>query len=150
MPGLRDRLQAELTASMKARDEVRTAALRMALSAVSTESTAGKAARELSDGEVVGLLRREVRRREEAAEAYAGAGRGDREARERAEAAVLAEYLPAELADEELAALVAQAIAEAGATGPGQLGAVMRLVSPQVAGRAAGARVAAEVRRQLG
>lgn len=152
MAALKDRLRADLTAAMKARDELRTATLRMALAALRTAEVAGTEARELDDAEVVGVLGREVRKRREAAEAFDAAGRADRAARERAESEVLQAYLPAPLGDEELAALVAEAVAATGAAGAGArgMGPVMKALTPRVAGRADGARVAAEVRRQLG
>ena len=149
MAALKDRLRSDLTVAMKARDEVRTRTLRMALTAVSKEEVAGKSARELSDDEVLGVLTREAKRRREAADAFAAAGRAEQAAAELAEGAVLADYLPAQLGDEELAALVSAAIAGTGASGMGAMGTVMKAVTPQVAGRAEGARVAAEVRRQL-
>jgi uncharacterized protein YqeY len=146
------RLRADLTTAMKARDEVRTAALRMALTAVSTEQTSGKAARELSDDEVVAVLSREVKKRREAADAFAAAGRAESAERERAEHAVLSEYLPAALSDDELDDLVAEAVAAAaaaGATGPQAMGAVMKALAPQVKGRADGSVVAGKVRAAL-
>jgi uncharacterized protein len=149
MAALKDRLRSDLTVAMKARDEVRTRTLRMALTAVSKEEVAGKSARELSDDEVMGVLTREAKRRREAADAFAAAGREQQAEAERAEGAVLAGYLPAQLTEDELAALVSAAVAETGASGMGAMGTVMKAVTPQVAGRAGGARVAAEVRRQL-
>lgn len=149
MPELKDRLRADLTTAMKARDEVRTRTLRMALTSVSNEEVAGKAARELSDDEVLKILAREAKRRREAATAFEEAGRDEQAAAERAENAILADYLPAQLGDGELASLVTAAIAETGATGMPAMGQVMKAVTPQVAGRAEGSRVAAEVRRQL-
>ena len=149
MAALKDRLRGALTVAMKARDEVRTRTLRMALTAVSKEEVAGKSARELSDDEVMGVLTREAKRRREAADAFAAAGRDQQAEAERAEGAVLAGYLPAQLTGDELAALVSAAITETGASGMGAMGTVMKAVTPQVAGRAEGARVAAEVRRQL-
>jgi uncharacterized protein len=150
MSQLKDRLQSDLTTAMKSRDELRTATLRMALTAVRMEEVSGKSARELDDAEVVTVLGRESKKRREAAEAFDGAGRPDRADRERAEGEVLAAYLPAQLSDDDLRDLVTAAIAETGAEGPRGIGAVMRVVSPQTAGRAEGGRVAAEVRRQLG
>jgi uncharacterized protein YqeY len=150
MSQLKDRLQSDLTTAMKSRDELRTATLRMALTAVRMEEVSGKSARELDDAEVVTVLGRESKKRREAAEAFDGAGRPDRAERERAEGEVLAGYLPAQLSDDDLRDLVTAAIAETGAEGPRGIGAVMRVVSPQTAGRAEGGRVAAEVRRQLG
>jgi uncharacterized protein YqeY len=150
MPELKDRLHAELNTAMKARDELTTATLRMTLSAITNEEVAGKQARELSDDEVLKVIARESKKRREAAEAFDGAGRTELAARERAEGAVLDGYLPQPLSDDELRDLVTAAVAEAGATEPRQMGAVMKIVSPQVAGRADGRRVSDEVRRQLG
>jgi uncharacterized protein len=134
---------------MKARDEIRTRTLRSALTAVSTAEVAGATSRELSDDEVIKVLTREAKRRREAADAFAAAGRAGQAAAERAEGDVLDGYLPAQLGDGELAAIVAAGISESGASGPRAMGQVMKLVTPQVAGRADGGRVAAEVRRQL-
>jgi uncharacterized protein len=147
---LKERLRGDLTAAMKARDELRAATLRMALTAVTTEEVAGKQARVLSDDDVVLVLTREAKKRREAAEAFDGAGRAELASRERAEGEVLAEYLPAQLTDDELAELVRAAIAETGADNPKAMGQVMRVLQPQVTGRAEGGRVAAQVRRQLG
>ncbi|HTX28791.1 MAG TPA: GatB/YqeY domain-containing protein [Streptosporangiaceae bacterium] len=149
MAELKERLRADLNAAMRARDQVRMRTLRMALTSITNEEVAGASARDLSDDEVVKVLTREARKRREAAEAFSAAGRDDQAAAERAEGDVLAGYLPAQLSDDELAALVAVAIAGTGASGLPGLGLVMKTVTPQVAGRADGARVAAEVRRQL-
>jgi len=149
MAALKERLRSDLTTAMKARDEVRTRTLRMALTAITNEEVAGKAARELSDEEVLKVLAREAKRRREAASAFDGAGRREQAAAERAEDAVLAGYLPAQLGDAELGALVAAAIAETGATGKAAMGQVMKVVTAKTAGLADGGRVAAEVRRQL-
>jgi uncharacterized protein YqeY len=147
---LKNRLRTDLTTAMKARDELRTATLRMVLSALSAEEVSGKAARELSDEEVMGVLRREAKKRREAAEAFAGAGRAEQAEREEAEGGVLADYLPAQLEDADLAALVADVVTRTGASGMKDMGKVMGAVQGAVAGRADGGRVAAEVRRQLG
>jgi uncharacterized protein YqeY len=149
MAELKDRLRADLTAAMKARDQVRTRTLRMVLTSVTNEEVAGDSARDLSDDEVLRLLAREARRRREAADAFEAAGRADQAAAERAEDQVLAEYLPAQLSDSELAAIVAEVINETGASGMSAMGQVMKAVTPRVAGRAEGGRVAAEVRRAL-
>jgi uncharacterized protein YqeY len=149
MPALKQRIREDLTASMKARDETKTRALRMALTSIGNEEVAGKSARELDDAEIVKILAREAKRRREAAEAFADAGRAEQAAAERAEEAVLAEYLPAQLDDAELAALVAETISETGAAGPQAIGQVMKAVTAKVAGRAEGSRVAAVVRQQL-
>jgi uncharacterized protein YqeY len=146
---LKEKLRADMTAAMKARDELRTATLRMVLTAVTNEEVAGKTARELSDDQVLKVVAREAKKRREAAEAFDGAGRSELADRERAEGEVLDEYLPAQLSDDDLAGLVRDAIAESGATGPQAMGQVMKVVQPKVAGRAEGGRIAAEVRRQL-
>ncbi|HEY2270267.1 MAG TPA: GatB/YqeY domain-containing protein [Streptosporangiaceae bacterium] len=150
MAELKDRLRADLNTAMRARDQVRLRTLRMALTSISTEEVAGTSARALSDEEIVKVLTREAKKRREAAEAFGAAGRDEQAAAERAEGEVLADYLPAQLGDEELTTLVSAAIAETGATGTKGMGQVMKVVTPQVAGQADGARVAAEVRRQLG
>jgi hypothetical protein len=146
---LKERLRADLTDAMRLRDQVRLRTLRMALTAITNEEVAGSATRELSDDDVLKVLTREAKKRREAAEAFAAAGRADQAEAERAEGEVLASYLPAQLSDVELAGLVAAAVAETGAVGLPGMGKVMKAVTPRVAGRADGARVAAEVRRQL-
>ena len=149
MTQLKDRLRADLTTAMKARDELRTATLRMVLAAISAEEVAGREARELADEEVQAVLRREAKKRREAAEAFGAAGRSKQADRERAEGDVLAGYLPAQLDDADLAALVADVVTRTGATGMKDMGRVMGAAQAAVAGRAEGSRVAAEVRRQL-
>ena len=149
MGELKDRLKDDLTTSMKARDELRTATLRMVLTAIGNEEVAGKAARSLSADEELTVVTREAKKRREAAEAFRSGGAEDRAARELAEEQVLAAYLPTQLSDDELAALVAAAVAETGASGPRAMGAVMKAVGPQVSGRAEGSRVAAAVRAAL-
>jgi len=146
---LKEQLHADLTDAMRAKDDVRRSTLRMVLTSVTNEEVAGKQARELSDDEVLKVLARELKKRKEAATAYTDAGHPDRADSELAEAAIIEAYLPAQLADEELAALVTSAITESGASGPQAMGQVMKSVQPKVAGRADGGRVAAEVKRQL-
>jgi uncharacterized protein YqeY len=149
MGELKDRLKDDLTTSMKARDELRTATLRMVLTAIGNEEVAGKAARALSADEELKLVTREAKKRREAAEAFRSGGAEDRAARELAEEEVLSAYLPAQLSDDELAALVADAVASTGARGPSGMGLVMKAVGPKVSGRAEGGRVAAAVRAAL-
>ncbi len=149
MNELKERLRADLTDAMRSRDQVRLRTLRMALTAITNEEVAGSAAHELSDDDVLKVLTREAKKRREAAEAYEAAGRADQAEAERAEGEVLAGYLPAQLSDDELRGLVTAAVAETGATGLPGMGKAMKAVTPRVAGRADGARVAAEVRRQL-
>lgn len=146
---LKQRLQNDLTAAIKGRDELRSSTIRLTLSAITNEEVAGKTARQLSDDEVLKVITREAKKRREAAEAFAQGGRTESAERERAEGVVLAEYLPQQLSDEELAEIVRAAVAESGAEGPRAMGAVMKLVNPKVAGLAEGGRVAAEVKRQL-
>ena len=143
MAELKDRLRADLTDAMRSRDQVRMRTLRMALTSITNEEVAGASARDLSDEEIVKVLTREARKRREAAEAFGAAGRAEQAAAERAEGDVLAGYLPAQLGDDELAELVSAAIAETGATGMKGMGQVMKTLTPRVAGRADGARVAA-------
>jgi uncharacterized protein len=152
MSALKDRLRADLTTSIKARDEIRSSTLRMVLTAVTNAEVAGKEQRELSDEDIIGVLSTEAKKRREAAAAFEEGGRAEMATKERAEAAVIADYLPEQLSGEEVAGLVAAAIERTGAAGEGMraMGKVMGVVSPQVKGRADGAAVAAEVRRQLG
>jgi hypothetical protein len=150
MPTLKQRLQDDLTAAIKARDELRSATLRLTLSAITKEEVAGTEARELSDDELLKVVTREAKKRREAADAFEQGGRTDSAARERAEGEVLAEYLPKQLTDAEVDGIVAAAVAESGASGMKAMGAVMKLVNPRIAGRAEGGRVAAAVKRALG
>ncbi len=150
--GLKSRLQSDLTEAIRSRDEITAATIRMVLTAVRSEEVAGTTARQLSDDEVVTVLGREVKKRREAATAFADAGRAEMAERERDELAVLQSYLPAQLSDDDLTALVAEevaAAAAAGAIGMPAMGRVMKAVQPRVAGRAEGARVAALVRAAL-
>ncbi|GHJ34580.1 GatB/YqeY domain-containing protein [Streptomyces sp. TS71-3] len=152
MTTLKSKLQEDLTAAIKERDELRSSTLRLTLSAITNEEVAGKTARELSDDEVQKVITREAKKRREAAEAFANGGRAEQAERERAEGEVLAGYLPKQLSDDDLEQLVAAAVAEAkgaGAEGPRAMGQVMKIVNPKVAGRAEGGRVAAIVKRLL-
>src|SRR4051812_14132429 len=146
---LKTRLEDELRAAMKARDELLTSTLRMALAAVRTAEVAGSTARELSDDEVLAVLTKEAKKRREAATAFADAGRAEQAGKERAEEEILERYLPSQLSDEELADIVRQALAGGGYEGPKGMGPAMRAAQAAVAGRAEGGRVAAEVRRLL-
>ena len=149
MGTLKDRLNDDLRTAMKGRDELTTSTLRMALAAVRNAEVAGKQARELSDDEVLGVLTKEAKKRREASTAFADAGRVEHAAREKAEGELLDQYLPKQLSDEELTALVTQALDEGGITSKAQMGPAMKAAQAAVAGRAEGGRVAAEVRRQL-
>lgn len=146
---LKDTLQSDLTAAIRARDSVRSATLRMALTAVTNEEVSGTVARQLTDADVLKVLAKEAKKRKEAVTAYTEAARPELAVKEEAELAVLEGYLPAQLGDDELEALVAQAVKDSGATGMPQMGLVMKVVQPLVAGRADGGRVAAIVKRVL-
>lgn len=149
MAPLKDRLKSDLTAAMRARDDVRKGTLRMTLSAIGTAEVAGTSAKQLSDDEIITVLTREVKRRREAAEAFRSGGRADSAEREEAEAAIISEYLPAQLSSDELTQLVDQAVAEAGAESPRDMGKVMKILQPKVAGRAEGRVVADAVKTRL-
>ena len=152
MSDLKDRLRADLTTAIKARDELRSSTLRMVLTSITNAEVAGKEARELTDDDILGVLSTEAKRRREAATAFADGGREEMAAKEAAEGEVIAEYLPTPLTEAEIAELVSAAIAQTGAADEGMraMGKVMGVVTPQVKGRADGGAVAAEVRRQLG
>ncbi|MFH8616833.1 GatB/YqeY domain-containing protein [Streptomyces sp. NPDC017979] len=149
---LKAKLKEDLTEAIRARDELRSATLRLTLAAIAKEEVAGKTARELSDDEVQKVIAREAKKRREAAEAFAKGGRDAQAEREKAEGVLLDEYLPKQLSDDELQQIVADAVAEAkagGAEGPRAMGAVMKIVNPKIAGRAEGGRVAATVKQLL-
>lgn len=152
MSDLKDRLRADLTISMKARDELRSSTLRMVLTAVTNAEVAGKEHRELTDDDVLGVLTSEAKKRREAAEAFGDAGREEQAAKEKAEAVVIADYLPAQLDPTEIEVLVTEAIDELGVRGDGMraMGRVMGVLTPRTKGRAEGGALAAAVRRQLG
>ena len=146
---LKEQLKADLTAAMRAQDDVVRATLRMALTAIKDAEVSGRAARELSEDEVRAVVAREAKKRREAAEAFRAGGAPDRADRELAEGAVLDAYLPQQLSDDQLAAVVRDVVADAGATGPQAMGLIMKAVGPRVAGLADGGRVAAAVRAAL-
>jgi len=146
---LKEKLQNDLTEAMRARDEVRSSTIRMVLTAIKNEEVSGKEARELSDAEVITVLSREAKKRREAAEAFEQAGAKDRADMEKAEGVVIAEYLPVQLSESEIKAIINAAIAETGATGPQQMGLVMKSIQPKIAGRADGGVVSSLVKAAL-
>ncbi|MFF7247643.1 MULTISPECIES: GatB/YqeY domain-containing protein [Embleya] len=150
MSPFKSRLQSDLTEAIRSRDELVSSTLRLTLTAITNEEVAGKTARELSDDEVLKVIVREAKKRREAAEAFENGGRTESAARERAEGEVLAAYLPAQLSDDELKVIVADAIAQTGASGPQAMGQVMKVVRPKVGDKAEGGRIAAEIKSQLG
>ena len=149
MSELKEKLRSDLTEAIRSRDETRKATLRMVLAAMTTAEVSGSAAAELSDDDVIAILTKEYKRRAEAAEAFRSGGREESAANEEAEAAIIAEYLPQPLTDDELANLVEAAIAESGATSPRDMGAVMTILRPQTTGRADGKKVADAVKAKL-
>ncbi len=153
MAELKERLQSDLSESIKARDEVRSGTIRMVLSAITNEEVSGKEARELTDDDVITVLGREAKKRREAAEAYDDAGRAELADKERAELVVIEGYLPEQMSDDELTAIIDAAVSEVAATGAEggrAMGAVMKIVQPKVKGRADGSVVAAKVKSALG
>ena len=148
---LKARLRTDLTEAIRQRDKIRSGTIRMVLSAISEAEVAGAEAVELTEQQVLDVVIREAKKRREAEEAYAVAGRTELAEKERSESVVLADYLPQQLSTEEISAIVASAIEKTGAAALGQrgIGKVMGAVTPQTKGKADGAAVAAEVRRQL-
>jgi uncharacterized protein YqeY len=144
---LQQRLEFAMRDSMRARDELRTQTLRMAMAAAHNQRIAR--GRELTDEEVVEVLGRQVKQRRESIAMYRDAGHEDRAAGEEAEAAILAEFLPEQLSESEIEALATEAIAEIGASAPGDMGRVMGQLSPRTKGRADGRIVSDVVRRLL-
>lgn len=147
---LKDDLKSDLTAAIKGRDQVRAGTLRMTLAAITNAEVAGDTAKELSDEQLLAVVTKEAKKRKEAAEAYDGAGRPELAEKERAELQVLEGYLPAQLGDDQLAQLIGEAVEETGASGMKDMGKVMKVLQPRIAGRADGSKVAALVRAQLG
>jgi uncharacterized protein YqeY len=152
MSALKDRLRDDLNTALKARDALRTSVIRMVLAAITNAEVAGKEARELTDDDVLTVLSSEAKKRRESATAFDEGNRPELADKERAEAKILAEYLPEPLSDEEVSAVIAETIEQTGAAGEGMkaMGKVMGAVTGKTKGRADGAAVAAEVRRQLG
>jgi uncharacterized protein len=146
---LKAKLRDDLTSAIRSKDELRSSTIRMVLTAITTEEVAGKEARVLSDSEIVTVLTREAKKRREAAEAFEQGGAADRAEREKAEGRVIAEYLPAQLTQEELNLLIQEAISETGASGPSGMGAVMKHLQPKIAGKADGATVSSAVKAAL-
>ena len=147
--GLKEKLQADLTDAIRSRNEVVSGTVRMLLAAITNEEVAGKAAKVLSDAEIITVLSREAKKRREAVEAYTQAKRDDLASKERAEAAVIANYLPAQLTEDEIKKLIQEAINETGASGPAGMGLVMKVLQPKIAGKADGGVVSGLVKAAL-
>ena len=147
--GLKEKLQTDLTQAIRSRDEVQSGTIRMLLAAITNEEVAGKAAKVLSDAEIITVLSREAKKRREAVEAYTQANREDLANKEKAEAAVIAQYLPKQLSEDEIKKLIQEAIASTGAVGPSGMGLVMKQLQPKIAGKADGGLVSALVKAAL-
>ncbi len=149
MSEVKDRLRADLTAAMKAKDTVATGTLRMALAAIMNEEVAGESARQLAKAEEEAVITREVRKRRESAQVYQDANRPELADKENAEADLLAAYIPAPLTEDELDQIVAEEVAAAGQPEMKKMGLVIKAVNARVAGRAEGSVVAAKVKAAL-
>jgi uncharacterized protein YqeY len=148
--GLKEKLQSDLTEAIRSRAEVKSGTIRMLLAAITNEEVSGKAARVLNDAEIITVLSREAKKRREAVEAYVAAKRTDLADKEKAEGDVIAQYLPAQLSEDEIKKMIADAIAETGASGPAGMGLVMKVLSPKIAGKADGGVVSGLVKAALG
>ena len=148
--GLKEKLQADLTDAIKARNETKAGTIRMVLAAITTEEVSGKQARVLTDAEIITVLSREAKKRREAIDAYAAANRADLVAKEKSESDVISAYLPEQLSDSEIEKLVQDAINQTGASGPSGMGQVMKFLQPKIAGKADGGKVSAIVKKALG
>ena len=149
MTTLKETVQNDLHAAIRAQDKTRASTLRMVLTSITNEEVAGTEHRALTDDEVLKVIAKEAKKRKEAAAAYTDAARPELVAQEEAELAVLQTYLPAQLGDDELRTLVAGVLATTGATGMQQMGQVMKAAQAEVGGRADGGRVAAIVKEAL-
>jgi uncharacterized protein YqeY len=147
--GLKEKLQSDLTDAIRARDEVKSGTVRMLLAAITTEEVAGKAARVLNDAEIITVLSREAKKRREAVEAYTQAKRDDLANKEKAEAAVIALYLPEQLSEDQIKQIITEAIAKTNAAGPAGMGLVMKELQPKIAGKADGGLVSTLVKAAL-
>ena len=147
--GLKEKLQTDLTDAIRSRNEVVSGTVRMLLAAITNEEVAGKAAKVLTDAEIITVLSREAKKRREAVEAYTQAKRDDLAGKEKAEAAVIANYLPEQLSEDEIKKLIADAIAETDAKGPAGMGLVMKVLQPKIAGKADGGVVSGLVKAAL-
>jgi uncharacterized protein YqeY len=148
--GLKEKLQSDLTDAIRSRAEVKSGTIRMLLAAITNEEVSGKSARVLNDAEIITVLSREAKKRREAVEAYVAAKRTDLADKEKAEGDVIAQYLPAQLSEEDIKKMIADAIAETGAAGPAGMGLVMKVLSPKIAGKADGGVVSGLVKAALG
>ena len=147
--GLKETLKSDLTEAIRSSNKVVSGTIRMVLTAITNEEVSGKEARVLSDDEIIIVLSREGKKRREAAEEFAKAGRADKAAEEKAEGEVIAQYLPAQLSEDDIKKLIADAVASTGAAGPADMGKVMGAIKPLIAGKADGALVSSLVKAAL-
>jgi len=147
--GLKEILRGDLTEAIRSRDELKSGTIRMVLTAITNEEVAGKQARTLTEPELIIVLSREAKKRREAAEAFTDGGRLDRAEREKLEGELITTYLPRQLSNDELKQLISAAIIESGAIGPSGMGQVMKIISPEIAGKADGGTVSALVKAAL-
>jgi uncharacterized protein YqeY len=147
--GLKEKLQSDLTDAIRAKDAVKSGTIRMLLAAITNEEVAGKAAKVLSDAEVITVLSREAKKRREAVEAYTNAKRDDLANKEKDEAAIITLYLPEQLSEADIKKLISEAIAQTNAVGPAGMGLVMKVLQPKIAGKADGGLVSSLVKAAL-
>ena len=147
--GVKEILRSDLTEAIRSRDELKSGTIRMLLTAITNEEVSGKEARTLSEAEIITVLSREAKKRREAAEAFSDGGRFDRADREKLEGELIITYLPAQLSTDAIKQLIADAVAETGASGPAGMGQVMKVISPKIAGKADGGTVSALVKAAL-
>ena len=147
--GLKEILRDDLTEAIRSRDELKSGTIRMLLTAITNEEVAGKQSRTLTEPELITVLSREAKKRREAAEAFIDGGRLDRAEREKLEGEFITTYLPTQLSSDELKQLISDAINQSGATGPSGMGQVMKIISPEIAGKADGGTVSALVKAAL-
>jgi uncharacterized protein YqeY len=147
--GLKEKLQSDLTDAIRAKDAVKSGTIRMLLAAITNEEVAGKAAKVLSDAEVITVLSREAKKRREAVEAYTNARRDDLANKEKDEAAIITLYLPEQLSEADIKKLISEAIAQTNAVGPAGMGLVMKVLQPKIAGKADGGLVSSLVKAAL-
>ena len=149
LASIKETLKNDLTEAIRSSDKLVSGTIRMVLTAITNEEVSGKEARVLTDDEVITVLSREAKKRREASEEFAKAGRTDKAAEEKAEGEVIARYLPAQLSEDEIKALIAAAVASTGAAGPADMGKVMGAIKPQIAGKADGSLVSSLVKAAL-
>ncbi len=147
--GLKETLKTDLTEAIRSSDKVVSGTIRMVLTAITNEEVSGKEARVLTDDEIITVLSREAKKRREAAEEFAKAGRAEKAEEEKAEGEVIAKYLPAQLSEDDIKALIAAAVASTGAAGPADMGKVMGAIKPLIAGKADGGLVSSLVKAAL-